>query len=125
MTQRCWSSIVASVSAVTPDDGANWPVSVGRESRHPRSYDAKVVLTRPLHHAPDPKEGDEDQNRGERAEPAQQVVRAASGMAHRSVMQQRATARRGIRVADHDRLRPRLTGLGTWASVATLAGIMR
>jgi hypothetical protein len=47
------------------------------------------------------------------------VVRAAPDMAHRPVVvQQPAAARRGIRLR-------RLTGVGRWASVATLAGIMR
>jgi hypothetical protein len=52
-------------------------------------------------------------------------VCAAPDMAHRSVVQLPAAARRGIRAGGRDRLPQPLTGLGAWASVATLAGIMR
>ena len=52
-------------------------------------------------------------------------MRAAPDMAHRAVVQRPAAARRGIRVGSHNRLPQPLTGLGAWASVATLAGIMR
>jgi hypothetical protein len=46
-------------------------------------------------------------------------------MTHRPVVvQPPAAARRRIRLRGRDRLR-RLTGVGLWASVATLSGIMR
>ena len=83
-----------------------------------------IQLDRALHHPPDAKERDQDQNSGERAEPAQQVVCAAPDMAHRAVAEQPATMRRRSRAGGHDRL-PRLTGLDAWASVATLVGIRR
>jgi hypothetical protein len=51
-------------------------------------------------------------------------VCAAPDMAHRPVVQQPAATRRGLRLRDRSHLRP-LTGLGGWASVAALAGIMR
>jgi hypothetical protein len=53
------------------------------------------------------------------------MVCAAPDMAHCPVVQQPAAARRGIRLRNRDRLALPLTGLGLWASVATLAGIMR
>lgn len=99
-----------------PDPGAlERSFEIGREP---------IQFDRALHHPPDAKEREQDQNRGERAEPAQHMVGAAPDMAHRSVVQQPAAARRGIRLGDHGRLRP-LTGLSRWASVAALAGIMR
>ena len=84
-----------------------------------------IQRDRALHYPPDAKEGNKDQDRGERAKPAQEMVCAAPDMAHRSVVQRPAAARRGIRVGSHNRLPQPLTGLGAWASVATLAGIMR
>jgi len=53
------------------------------------------------------------------------VVRAAPDMAHRTVMvQPPAAVLRGIRVRGPNG-KPPLTRLGAWASVATLAGIIR
>jgi hypothetical protein len=53
------------------------------------------------------------------------VVRAATDVAHRTVVQQPAAARRGIRLDNRGRLPLPLTGLGTRASVTALAGIMQ
>jgi len=53
------------------------------------------------------------------------MVCAAPDMAYCSVVQWPKTARRGIRFGSRKRLPQPLTGLGAWASVATLAGIMR
>jgi hypothetical protein len=99
-----------------PDPGTlERALEIGREP---------IQLDRALHHPPDAKQREQDQNRGDRAEPAQHMVCAAPDMAHRPVVQQPAAARRGIRLRGHGHLRP-LTGLGRWASVAALAGIMR
>jgi hypothetical protein len=70
-----------------------------------------IQLDRTLHHAPYAKESDEDQHRGERPEPAQEVVRAAPDMAHRSMVQRPEKMARGSRGDRPDRLLP-LTGLG-------------
>jgi len=53
------------------------------------------------------------------------VVRTAPDMAHRPAVQPPAAARHGIRGGSRDRLSQPLTGLGAWASVVILAGIMR
>jgi hypothetical protein len=53
------------------------------------------------------------------------MVCAAPDIAHRPVVQQPAATRRGLRLRDRGRLALPLTGLGLWASVAALAGIMR
>ena len=100
-----------------PDPGAlERRLDIGREP---------VQFDRALHHPPDAKEGDQDQNGGERGDPAQHVMRAAPDMAHRPVVQPPAAVRRGLRVRDEARLRLGLTGIGGRASVAALPGIMR
>ena len=83
-----------------------------------------IELDRALHQAPDAEQGDQDQHRGERAEPAQEMMCAAPDMARCPVVQQPVAMRPRIGGGGRRRWLP-LTGLGPWASVAAPAGILR